>query len=86
MGVVSPVDAIREFIVSQLHWAGRMEDLTLDYPLIENHVVDSLGLFTLLAFLEQRFGIDVGDEEVVPENFGTIRAIARLVEEKRQSS
>jgi len=81
---VRPVDLIREFIMTELHWTGSAEELTLDYPLIENHVVDSLGLFSLLAFLEQRFGIDVGDEEVVPENFGTIGAISRLIEEKGQ--
>ena len=52
------------------HWDGERELLTPDYPLIENHVLDSLGLFTMLSFVEEQFGVEVGDEELVLENFG----------------
>lgn len=76
--------ALREFIKNDLHWDGNIALLTSDYPLIENSVVDSLGLFTLVSFVEQQFGVQVGDEELVPENFGTIGAIAGLVEKKRR--
>ena len=47
--------------------------------LIDSGVVDSLGIFQLIAFLEERFGVKIGDEEITPENFGTIAAIDRLV-------
>lgn len=76
-------DAVRDFIINELHWGGNGQVLTQDYHLIENHVVDSLGLFTLVTFIEEEFGIVVDDEELLPENFGTINAITALVERKR---
>ncbi|HWQ28589.1 MAG TPA: acyl carrier protein [Dehalococcoidia bacterium] len=83
---MSTVNTLRDFIVRELRWNGGPEALTLDYPLIENHVVDSLGLFTLVTFVENQFGIEVGDEELVPENFGTIGAIVSLIERKKASA
>lgn len=83
---MTPVDALRDFIVTELHWNGRRELLTEDYPLIENQVVDSLGLFMLVSFIEERFGVAVGDEELIPDNFGTIGAMARLIAKKQATS
>jgi len=56
--------------------------LTPDFALIENHVIDSLGLLLLITFLEEHFGIQLADEEVVPEHFGAIGAIAMVIEKK----
>ena len=46
-------------------------------------MLDSMGIFDLVTHLEQRYGVVIFDEELVPENFGTVAAIARLVESKR---
>jgi acyl carrier protein len=78
-------EKVRHFIVDELDWDGSPDELTAEYPLLDRHVVDSLGIFHLVSFLESEFGVDIGDEELVPENFGTIGAIARLVETKRAS-
>lgn len=80
---MTPADVLREFIMKELRWDGRKDELTVDYPLIENHVVDSLGLFMLVAFVEEQFGVEVRDEELIPENFGTIGTITALIERKR---
>jgi acyl carrier protein len=45
--------------------------------------VDSTGVFEVIAFLNQAFGIEVGDREVVPENLDTIGRIANFVERKK---
>ncbi len=57
-------------------------DISEDEPLIEKGVLTSLQTVELVMFLEDRFGINVEDEEFSEENFGTIRAIAELVESK----
>lgn len=74
---------LRSFIIEELRWNGRSAELTDDYPLIDRGVVDSLGIFSIVSFVESEFGIEVQDEELVPENFGTIAGIARLVGAKR---
>lgn len=75
---------VRQFIVDELRFDGS-SDLADDLPLIERRVLDSLGIFQLVGFLESEFGIEILDEELVPEHFGTIGDIARLVESKRNT-
>ena len=53
-----------------------------DEPLIENGVLTSLQTVELVTFLEERFDIIVEDEEFDEENFGSVDAIATLVESK----
>ena len=51
--------------------------------LLEAGAIDSVGVLELVALLEQRYGITISDEELVPEHFETIQAIATFVAEKR---
>jgi acyl carrier protein len=75
---VSTTDRIREFIVAELGWRGA--ELTDDYPLLENRVIDSLGLFRIVGFLEQEHGVAIPDDKIVPANFASLQTIAALVE------
>ena len=71
--------AIREFILDRLAPTSGRAEIGDDDDLIDSGVIDSLGIFQLVAFLEERFGIGIGDEEITPENFGTLTAIDQLV-------
>jgi acyl carrier protein len=73
---------VRTFITDELNWPGDAAELTPDYPLVQNRVVDSLGIMQLLSFLEERFGIAIADDEFVPENFASIRSITDFVDSK----
>ena len=75
-------EQIRTFLIEDLHWDGQRSELSDDFPLIENHVIDSMGLLHLVAWLESTFGVTIPDEEIVPANFGTIAAIDALVSAK----
>ena len=70
---------IREFVVDRLAPATGRTDIGEDDDLIDSGVIDSLGIFQLVAFLEERFGVAISDEEITPENFASIAAIERLV-------
>ena len=47
-------------------------------------LLDSFAIEQLIAFLETRFEITFSDEELVPENFESIRRLADLVDRKRK--
>lgn len=70
-------DRIRTFILEELGWYGPPSELTDDYPLIEREVIDSMGLFRLVTFLEES-GIEVADDDLVPDNFASLDAITAL--------
>ena len=54
----------------------------IDLRLIEEDVIDSLGIFSLVEFIDDRFHIEIQPEEITIENFGTLRAIEALVRRK----
>ena len=70
---------IREWLKDNVTGSGEVSD---DYPLIENGMLTSLQTVELVMFMEERFDIVVEDEELDEENFGSIDAIAGLVESK----
>ena len=72
-------DVVRDLIVKDLGWTGDASALTPDYDLIENDVIDSLGIMKLVALIEERFGAEVPDEQLLPENFVSIRAMSNLI-------
>ena len=78
-------DRVAGFIVDELGFDGKREDLTLDYPLLANGVIDSLGLFRIVEFVENEYGIEIPDDELLPENFETLRAIGRMVDAHARS-
>jgi acyl carrier protein len=53
-----------------------------DEPLLDG-LVDSTSMLRLVLFIEERFGVRVEDDELVPENFETIAKLAEFVEQKR---
>jgi acyl carrier protein len=76
-------DDVRAFILDELVFAGSSDDLTDDYPLLERAVLDSNGLMQLVTFLEEHCSIMIDDEDLVPDNFGTIEGISAFVDTKR---
>lgn len=63
---------IREFILTKL-LNGR--DVSDDENLLLSGLIDSLGVFELIAFLEKSFGLTIPLDEVVLENFTSINTI-----------
>jgi acyl carrier protein len=49
---------------------------------LEEGIVDSTGILELLLFVEDAFGIQVEDEEVLPDNFDSVACLTRYVQMK----
>jgi acyl carrier protein len=54
-----------------------LTDVDPDLDLIENRVLDSLGFVNFLFVLEEQAGAEIALEDVVPDDFRTVRTIAR---------
>jgi acyl carrier protein len=54
-----------------------------DDSLLDSGLIDSTGIFELVAFLEDTFAVKVEDEEIVPEHFETAAQIAAFVDRKK---
>jgi acyl carrier protein len=77
-------DAVRSF-VTQTFYVPDDSPLDDEASLIEKGIIDSTGVLDLLAFIEQQFGVEPADGEIVPENFDSIARLARFIESKARS-
>jgi acyl carrier protein len=80
--MVQAAERVRDFLIEEAQWEGPRAELTDELPLIESHVIDSMLLLRLVAWLESEYGITIADGEVVPSNFGSIARISQLVAAK----
>jgi acyl carrier protein len=80
---VSTEQRIKELMVDNLTWSGSWSQIDDDYPLLEKQVLDSFGMLKLISLLEEEFDVTIDDEDVVPDNWRSIRHIAGLVESKQ---
>lgn len=74
---------IKDYIIKEFMFDNPQATLTDDQPLIEDGIIDSLGIFTLIAFVEQQFGVKVDPTDVVVENFQSVRKVADLVRSRK---
>ena len=70
------LEKIRE-IVAEFAYGDLPDDNEFD--LLENGVIDSLGIFSILSGLENEFGIEIDGEDISKQNFCSIAAMARMV-------
>jgi acyl carrier protein len=74
---------IEQFILDELTQGRGITEIAPDENLLSKGIVDSHGVMELVGFLEQRYGISVGDEDLTPENFESVERIEAFVERKR---
>jgi acyl carrier protein len=68
---------VREFILQSVFTdKDKVKDDTL---IFKNGFFDSMGMVTLITFLEEKFGVQTSDEDLVEENFESINAISNYV-------
>lgn len=74
--------AVHGFVLDKFPVA-RSAGLPADGELLDRGIVDSLGLLEIVLFVQSEFGVHMDDEEMVPDNFQSIPALAELVYRKR---
>ena len=75
-------DHVRQFVLDELEYVGEPEDLTDEFELLEEGVLDSLGIMALVEYLEGAFDIVIDEDDIVAELFETIASIAAQADAK----
>ena len=58
--------AVREFLTDNFPLSGDATELDRDESLIGAGVIDSTGVLEVIGFVEERYEIQIADEEVLP--------------------
>jgi acyl carrier protein len=73
---------IRDFLLEEILYDKQLADLGSQELLLENELMDSISILQTVAFCEQIFEISIPEEELLPDHFENVRAIAQLVERR----
>jgi acyl carrier protein len=76
--VLDVKEKVRAFVLEYAAGKG-LTEVKDDEPLLTTNIIDSLGSFRMIAFLEETFPLTIEDTDMVPENFQTLNDIESFV-------
>jgi acyl carrier protein len=75
--------SVRKFINDNFLFREGLETIAEDASFLDAGIMDSTGVLELVSYLEDTWGITVADDEMLPENFDSIRGIVAYLQRKR---
>ena len=78
------IAVIRDFLVN--HQPIDEDELDSSSHLLDEGVLDSLGLMVLVDFLSEHYSMEFEPEEIIPKNFKSLETIAALVDGKLEGT
>jgi acyl carrier protein len=76
-------EQIRQYLAQNFLFSNNGLDLSNDASFLEEGIVDSTGVLEMVMFVEETFNIEVNDDEIVPDNFDSVNALATFIARKR---
>ena len=74
---------VRDFILENYLFTDDTSALGSDESLLDRGIVDSTGMLEIIMFIEDELGVQVADEEMIPENLDSVNRIAAFVGRKK---
>lgn len=79
-------EKIRGFILENFLFTDDASAVAFDDSLLDRGIVDSTGMLEIIMFIEEQLGVQVADEEMIPDNLDSVNNIARFVECKQPAA
>jgi acyl carrier protein len=74
---------IKKYLTEEFLYDRPEISLENDLSLIEEGIIDSMGIFRLISFLEETFGLTLNPNDILLENFETLSSIKSFVLSKK---
>ncbi len=74
---------VRQYILENFLMGDAGVKLTDDQSFLDHHIIDSTGFIELVTFLETTYGIQIKDDEMIPENLDSLDNIAHFIGSKK---
>lgn len=75
-----------EFFQNNILYDESIEDIGGDESLIDKGYIDSIGIISLVTYIQKTLDVDVPDDEIIPENFDSLNSIYAYLSHKLESS
>jgi acyl carrier protein len=76
-------DNLRQFVLDELLLGDASAMLADGDSFLDTGTIDSTGVLEVVTFIETRFGIQVADREMVPENLDSIDRLVAFIGRKQ---
>ncbi|MFJ8888520.1 phosphopantetheine-binding protein [Streptomyces sp. NPDC102402] len=76
---IHDLSAVKRFVVEEFLPDVSPQDLDADLDLLDEGVIDSLGLLKVIAWIESTYDIDTDEIDLDPDAFRSVTAIASFV-------
>lgn len=76
------IPAVKDYIIENFLF-GDGDSLDDNIPLFENGFIDSTGVLEIVCFIEEKFDVALEDEELIPENFYSLKTIDSFLKQKK---
>ncbi len=73
---------VRDFVADNFLFGEDPESLNNNDSFLETGIIDSTGVLELVAFIEEKYSVEVDDDELVPENLDSIDQLINFIESK----
>ena len=72
-------EKLRAFVVNTFLLEYGRDTVDPDEDLLDSGYIDSMGVMETVGFVQETLGVQVDDDDIVAENFRTLRALTELV-------
>ncbi len=79
------VTVVRDFVVENFLF-GDGDSLQNDTSFLDEGIIDSTGVLELVDFLEEKFSIEIEDEELIPDYLDSINNVVTFLGKKLPES
>lgn len=79
---MSVIDDLRKFLTTSKLVKSK-DALNDNESLLEGGIIDSLAILEISTYIQNTYGVEVEDDDLLPENFDSLAAIACYVDRKR---
>jgi len=73
---------VRNFVAENFLFGDDPESLLNNDSFLETGIIDSTGVLELVSFIEEKYSVEVDDEELIPENLDSIDQLINFIETK----
>ncbi len=77
-------ELIKKFIINYIEKKGKLpQNINVDeFDYISNGYIDSMGIIKFVVALEEKFDIELSEDDIMSPNFRTITGLSNIVNER----
>jgi acyl carrier protein len=79
-------EKLKKFIIENFLFGNDGNSLSDGESFLESGIIDSTGILEVVGFVEDEFGFEVLDEELIPDNFDSVDNLVAYIEKKQKTA